>query len=49
MLVLTVLTQSSHEAWRTDAGPVVFMADASVLTDGAGLCAAGPPGPFRAH
>lgn len=41
-----VLTQSSHEPWRTDARPIMLIADASVLTDWTGLCAAGTPGPF---
>lgn len=49
VLILTVLTQSSHEPWRTDAGPIMFIADASVLTDWAGLCAAGTPGTFWTH
>lgn len=49
VLTLTVLTQSPHEPWRTDAGAIVFIADTSVLTAWAGLSAAGTPGPFWTH
>lgn len=48
-LILTVLAESAHEPWRTVAWPVVFITQASVLTNRAGFCAACTPETLRTH
>lgn len=43
LLILTVLADSTHEPWRTDARPIVFITHTSILTAWTGFCAAQTP------
>lgn len=49
LLILTVLAQSAHEPWRTVTWPVVFVTHAAILTNRAGICAAGSPQSLGTH
>lgn len=49
LLVLTVLTESSHESWGAAAWPVVFLTLPTILTNWTVLFAAGTPETLRTH